>query len=59
MQDFEIYGQAMKLGWGQEKRKEQSLNTQDSGKTKTGQKQRDEVGEDLIHVDSSIIVSNF
>ena len=40
MQDFEIYGRAMQLGWGQEKKRdEQPSNTEQSRETKINQQQ--------------------
>ena len=37
MQDFEIYGRAMQLGWGQENRDEQPSGTEECLETKQGQ----------------------
>ena len=37
MQDFEIYGRAMQLGWGQENRDEQPSGTEECQETKLGQ----------------------
>ncbi|KAL9952504.1 hypothetical protein ACROYT_G039771 [Oculina patagonica] len=39
MQEFEIYGRSMQLGWGQENREEQPSRTQESQETKIGQQQ--------------------
>lgn len=39
MQDFEIYGRAMQLGWGQENRDEQPSNNECFRETKISQKQ--------------------
>lgn len=43
MQDFEIYGRAMQLGWGQENREEQPSSTEESQDTKIGQQQHEKV----------------
>ena len=43
MQDFEIYGRAMQLGWGQENRDDQPLNTDCSRETKISQLQYEKV----------------
>ena len=37
MQDFEIYGRAMQLGWGQENRDEQPSGIEECQETKKGQ----------------------
>ena len=43
MQDFEIYGRAMQLGWGQENRDEQPSNTKHSRENKIIQLQYEKV----------------
>ena len=43
MQDFEIYGRAMQLGWGQENRDEQPSNTELPRETKIDQQQYEKV----------------
>ena len=43
MQEFEIYGHCMQLGWGQEKRDGVLSNTKDSLGTKPGLKQGEKV----------------
>lgn len=43
MQDFEIYGRAMQLGWGQENRDEQPSNTEHSRETIINQRQYQKV----------------
>ena len=43
MQEFEIYGHCMQLGWGQEKRDGVLSNTKDSLGTKPGLKQCEKV----------------
>lgn len=43
MQDFEIYGRAMQLGWGQENREEQPSSIEESQETKIGQQQHEKV----------------
>ena len=45
MQEFEIYGHCMQLGWGQEKRNGGLLNSKDSLGTKPGLKQCEKVGD--------------
>ena len=43
MQDFEIYGHDMQLGWGQENRDEQPLNAECSRESKISPQQSDKV----------------
>jgi len=43
MQDFEIHGRAMQLGWGQENRDEQPSNNECFRETKISQKQNEKV----------------
>lgn len=43
MQDFEIHGRAMQLGWGQESREERPLNTEDSRESTIDQQQHEKV----------------
>lgn len=39
MQDFEVYGRTMQLGWGQENRDEEPLKTECSRESKISQLQ--------------------
>ena len=39
MQDFEVYGHAMQLGWGKENRDEQPVKTECSRESKVSQQQ--------------------
>ena len=43
MQEFEVYGRAMQLGWGQENRDEQPSNTEHSRETKINQQHYEKV----------------
>ena len=43
MQDFELYGRAMQLGWGQENRDEKPSNTEHFRETKINQQQYEKV----------------
>ena len=43
MQEFEIYGRAMQLGWGQENRDEQPSNTEHSRETRINQQHYEKV----------------
>lgn len=43
MQEFEIYGRAMQLGWGQENREERLLDTEDSRECTIDQQQHRKV----------------